>query len=567
MLTHIAIRDFALIEHLELELAPGMTVLTGETGAGKSVLIDALNLALGDRADGGVIRHGCERAEVSASFDIGALPAARQWLIEHDLEGDDTCLLRRIVTREGRSKGYINASAVPMQALQELGEMLVDIHGQHAHQALLRHDVQRQLLDDYAGVNALVNEVAATYQRWKNTRHDLEELSRARADRDARLELLRYQVQELHALNPSQTELQELDAEHARLANAAKLLEAAQRAVQTLYDDEQGSALGLLSHTVRELEALQAYDRRLAPVHELLNGAAIQMQEGVSELRHYLDNAELDPARLAWVEQRLADLHDLARKHRLRPEELPALALRLADELHTLQGADQRLEQLQKEVDAMADVYRALAERLSAARAQAAQTLSEQVSAALPRLGMQGGHVQDDLHVLDPAQPSAHGMERVEFLVSANPGQPPKPLNKVASGGELSRISLAIQVIAAQSARIPTLIFDEVDVGIGGGVAEIVGGQLRALSQTRQVLCVTHLAQVAAQGAHHVQVSKQTRKDATTITLTPLSPAQRRDEIARMLGGVQITAQTLAHAAEMLERGQLSAPKPKKTKT
>lgn len=566
MLTHIHIRAFTIVEHIELEFGKGMTVLTGETGAGKSILIDALNLALGDRADSGIIRHGCERAEITAGFDIAALDAAQEWLKAHDFASEHECLLRRTISQEGRSKGYINGNPATMQALQELGELLVDIHGQHEHQSLLRADMQRRLLDDYAKHVPLLNELASVYQRWKQARHDLQTLSRAATDRNARLELLSYQVQELEALNLNESELEKINEEHARLANTSRLLETCQGALQALSEDEQASVLGLLSQSSRELVVLQEFDKRLTTTTELLNSAVIQAQEGVSELRRYLDSLESDPARLHVLEQRLASIHDLARKHRLAAQDLPKHLTQLAHELAELKNASVHLETLQTEIAETEKHYQLLAQRLTQSRKKAAHELAKQVSANMQQLSMVGGHFEVKLEPLSGEQFSAYGMERVEFLVSANPGQPLKPLAKVASGGELSRISLAIQVITAQSGRIPTLIFDEVDVGIGGGVAEIVGQQLRSLSQSRQVLCVTHLPQVAAQGQHHIQVSKHTSKGVTHITINDLTATERRDEIARMLGGVKITEQTKAHAAEMLASGQVNEGTPGKRK-
>ncbi len=561
MLTHLGIRDFAIIESLDLDLDEGMTVLTGETGAGKSIIVDALLLALGGRAEGGMIRHGATRAEISAGFDLSRIARAREWLEEHDLEGAPDCVLRRIITREGRSKAYINGSSVPLQSLQALGDLLVDIHGQHEHQSLLQRNAQREHLDDYAGHARMLADLAALHKRWINSARELETLLRAQTERETRLTLLRYQVQELDALKLEQDECSALNAEHARLANVNRLLETGQGALSALYENEQGSALGLLTHSANELQKLHEYDTKLKKLSELLDGAVIQLQEAVSELRHYLDHLEGDPKRLHSVEQRLANIHDLARKHRIKPEELPDLHLRLAQELANIEGADARLEQLQKEAAMARQAYLALAEKLSAARAKQAKELQKQVTARMQQLGMPGGRLEIQLERVAENQYAAHGLERVEFLVSANPGQPLKPLNKVASGGELSRISLALQVITAQSGRIPTLIFDEVDVGVGGGVAEIVGQQLRALSEQRQVLCVTHLPQVAAQGRHHIQVSKETKKEATKITLRTLGAEERRDEIARMLGGVKITGQTLAHAGEMLNNAQVKKSK------
>lgn len=564
MLTQLAIRDFAIVEHLELNPRAGFTVITGETGAGKSIMVDALDLALGGRADSGAVRHNAERAEVSAGFDVSRLPAAQDWLKQQELDAGGDCLLRRTVTRDGRSKGYINGSPVTLQLLQELGEMLVDIHGQHEHQSLLRRDMQRQLLDDYAGHGVLLDQLAEHYRRWRSAQRELETLQRSMAEREARLDLLQHQVRELEALQLGPDELGALNEEHARLAHAGQLLETSHGVLHALYENETGSTLSHLARSALDLRELSAFDARLAAVSELLEGAAIQVREAASELRHIIDSLDLDPARLTAVEQRLRSIHDLARKHRLQPEELPALFTRLSGERDTLQHADTRVEQLRADAAVAEKAYRALAQTLSDGRAQAARALAEKVSAAMGQLGMPGGRFDIAFETLDDTAFTAHGMERVEFLVSANPGQPPKPLNKVASGGELSRISLAIQVIAAQSGRIPTLIFDEVDVGIGGGVAEIVGNQLRALGENRQVLCVTHLPQVAAQGQHHLQVSKQSGKDATQLSVSELTPEQRRDEIARMLGGVKITEQTRAHATEMLEHAQTrKAPRKK----
>ena len=564
MLTHIAIRDFALIERLELDFGSGLTVLTGETGAGKSILIDALNLALGDRADSTVVRSGSERAEIRAVFDTGALPAVKHWLAEHDIEADDECLLRRSITQEGRSRGYINDNPVTLQSLQELGEMLVDIHGQHEHQSLLRTEMQRQMLDDYAGHAALLNAVAALHQHWKAAVKELAELERSTAQDRARGELLRHQVQELTALQLGASEWADLNEELSRLAHAGRLMDTCQNALDRLYEADEGALYSTLTSVQKDLNAMQGLDHRLDPLTPLLEGAAIQIREAADELRRYLDKLDLDPQRLQAVEQRLGSIHDLARKHQVAPAALPDLLVRLTQELTALQNSDQRQGELKDLITAHRNAYLEQAEALTLDRAKAARTLSERVTAAMQQLNMAGGRFEVKLESLPEEQYSATGKERVEFLVSANPGQPLKPLNKVASGGELSRISLAIQVITAQNGRIPTLIFDEVDVGIGGAVAEIVGQQLYALSQTRQVLCVTHLPQVAAQGHHHLQVNKQTGKDVTQISLKELSPSERPDEIARMLGGVKITEQTRSHAVEMLAQAQSKEQKLKK---
>lgn len=554
MLTHLQIRDFAIIEHLELDLAPGMTAMTGETGAGKSIMIDAIGLLLGDRADSATVRFGAERAEISAVFDLHQVTAARAWLAERDLDLERDCHLRRIITREGRSRAYINGTPQPLQSLKDLGDLLVDIHGQHQHQSLLKREGQRQLLDDHADNQALLTELAGYFQTWNRLRQRLERLQQTGAERDARLDLLRYQVRELEALNLRAGELAELEAEHLRLANAGRLLEVSQRALSWLYEHEELSAHSLLSQSINALQALDTLDARLTPVSDLLNAALIQVKEASDELRHYLQRVDLDPERLHWVEQRLAAIHALSRKHRLPATELPALLGRLKAELDEMDNSGLHHQHLEQELAQSLHAYGQCAKLLSARRAAAAADLSTRVSAAMQTLGMPGGRFTITLEPY--AKPSLNGLEAVEFLVSANPGQPLRPLTKVASGGELSRISLAIQVIAAHSARIPTLIFDEVDTGIGGGIAEVVGKQLRTLGKTRQVLCVTHLPQVAAQAHQHLQISKQVDEHTTRTTVTALGTAKKIEEIARMLGGLELTNNTLAHAQEMIERAQ-----------
>ncbi|HOW61557.1 MAG TPA: DNA repair protein RecN [Candidatus Contendobacter sp.] len=552
MLTQLRIRDFAIVEELELELAAGMTAITGETGAGKSILVDAIGLLLGDRADSDVIRHGAERADLSALFDLDALPAARAWLAERDLDRDGECQLRRVVARTGRSRGYINGVPQPTQALRELGERLVDIHGQHEHQSLLRREAQRQLLDDYAGNQALVAELVEQYQTWSRLRRELRDLRQAAAERDARLDILRYHLRELAALNLAEGEVAHLEREQRQLAHASQLLDTSQRLLGWLSEDEESSITDRLDHGLRELNVLSRLDTRLIPVSELLNAALIQIQEASSELRSYAQALDLDPGHLAQVEQRLAAAHQLARKHRTTAEELPALRARFEAERDTLEHSETRLETLQQALKDARAAYQTGADRLSERRTAAARELGERVSTALAGLGMPGGRFAIVLERLE--QPAPAGLEAVEFQVSANPGQPMRPLAKVASGGELSRISLAIQVIAAHAARIPTLIFDEVDTGIGGGVAEVVGRQLRALGGGRQVLCVTHLPQVAAQAHQQFKAEKQS-DDATTHTQVVLLESEARvTEIARMLGGLELTMNTLAHAREMVEQ-------------
>ncbi|MDT8404833.1 DNA repair protein RecN [Sulfuriflexus sp.] len=554
MLNHIHIRDFAIIDELDLDLHTGMSVLTGETGAGKSILIDALGLALGDRADADVVRQGCKRAEIIANFELADLPEAQAWLEENELDDDSQCLIRRTIAAEGRSRGFINGTPVPIQSLRALGEMLVDIHGQHEHQSLMRVHAQRELLDDYAQHGSLLKQLACAYKTWNEANDEYERLRQAASDRDTRLDFLRYQVQELETLAPQEDEHAELEQEHVRLANVSRLQDTAHRHIEALDDNEQISATALLSRAVSELDGLREMDGRLGDIADSLNSALTNVEDASKELRHYLDSLDADPARLSEIDSRLGSFLDLARKHHVKPGELLHQLDELSNELDSLQHAETRLEGLQTEIGKHFTAYSQLADKLGKSRRKHARTLAKQVTGHMQELGMPGGHFDIVLHARDQAVPSAEGMEKVEFMVSANPGQALRPLNKVASGGELSRISLAIQVVLANNVRIPTLIFDEVDVGIGGGVAEIVGNRLRSLADNRQVLCVTHLPQVASQAHHHLQVSKTRGKAQTGTHIQALDETARGQEIARMLGGVEITEQTLAHAKEMLSK-------------
>jgi len=560
MLTHLQIHNFALVEHLELEWQTRMTVLTGETGAGKSILLDALGLALGDRAESSMVRPGARRAEISVTFAIDGLPAVVAWLEERELEADGECILRRTVGSDGRSRGYINGQPQPIQSLRELGEQLVDIHGQHAHQSLLRRNMQRQLLDDYAGHETLLTDVETAYRRWRSDSEALQQLRAANEEREARLELLRYQVEELTETGPGAGELAELEETHRRLAHAGHLQKEVGESEARLSGEHEGALADLLEQTTATLQGLCDYDDRLRGPAEMVESAAIQAREAATELRHYLAGLESDPEELTRVENRLGQLHDLARKHHCALEALPEHQQALQAELGGLEEAGSRLDSLEADITAARETYDRLAQQLTAGRTEASRRLAAAVEEKMQELGMAGGRFAVRLIPLDEARPAPGGRERVVFEVSANPGQPLRPLAKVASGGELARISLAIQVIAAGRAAIPTLIFDEVDVGVGGAVAEMVGRRLRELAEKsdRQVLCVTHQPQVAAQGHHHLRISKVTGKNATRTEVTPLDTSARSEEIARMLGGMQITEQTLKHAREMLT---LATPK------
>ncbi|HYN77858.1 MAG TPA: DNA repair protein RecN [Lamprocystis sp. (in: g-proteobacteria)] len=553
MLTHILIQDMAIVSRLELDCARGLTALTGETGAGKSILIDALGIALGDKADVAAIRAGRDRAEVVVSFDLAHCPAAADWLAQQALDDDGECIVRRLLTREGRSRAFVNGRPTGTTQLRELGDLLVDIHGQHAHQSLLRANDQRALLDAYGSHVELAAAVAAGFRDYRALDRRLAELEGALAERTERLDLLRFQVDELAALNLKVDELASLDQEQRRLSNLGRLQETTARVLQLLAESEPAIEDQLRTAGV-EVAELEAIDPALAEPRELLETAAIHAHEAAISLRHYQDGLDLDPTVLALVETRLAQVHDLARKYRCFAVQLPELLDARREELAGLEQADQTLDTLRVQRDAAWAGFNTLATRLTDARQGAAVRLDETVTQAMQQLGMTGGRFAVRLEPLATDGAAAGGLERVEFLVSANPGQPLHPLARVASGGELSRISLAIQVATAEVGSVPTLVFDEVDVGIGGGVAEIVGRLLRRLGAARQVLCVTHLPQVAAQAHQQLRVSKDTIDGETHTRIEPLPPAVRVEEIARMLGGTEITQRTRDHASEMLDR-------------
>lgn len=550
MLHHLSVENLAIVEHLELRFKQGLTIISGETGAGKSILIEALGLVLGERADSEWVRQGCESAKVTALFTLP--PTAQRWLAEQGLGEHTQCLISRIVNHNGRSRAYLNDLPVSIQLLRQLGEYLIDIHGQHAHQSLLKQEIQLQLLDDLAAETQILASVKQAYQHWKSLQTALHTLGGQ--DREAKLALLRYQVQELEKFALTPAAIETLEAEHRRLAHAHKLLENSQRALNLLDADETAAALSYLNQARHQLNEIQQHDHRLGNLVTLLETALIQTQEAVGELRHYLDGVEIDPHRLQEVEQQIAALQDLARKHKIRFNELPAYFKKLTDQLTELENYEDHARRLEKDLEEAVGTYRKCAEALHQQRIQTSHQLAHQITAYMHQLGMATGQLTIAVGADEEAIPTPRGTDLVEFLVSTNPGQTPKPLHKIASGGELSRISLAIQVIIAQHSGVPILVFDEVDVGIGGSVAEIVGQLLSRLGQQRQVLCITHLPQVACQGHHHLQVSKTFQQESTRTTVRCLTNKQRIEEIARMLGGLEITSQTLAHAREMLQR-------------
>lgn len=552
MLTHINIQNFTLVDHLELELKAGMTVITGETGAGKSIILDALALTLGDRVETDRVRTGASRADITATFDTAAIPDAQEWLVNMDLQQPDhphECLLRRLINNEGKSKSYINGQPVTLQQLRTLGEMLIDIHSQHEHQSLLIKDTHRRLVDEFAGQTELAKQVRQAFREWQSRLEHYIHLRDNAAEVSARFQLLSYQANELEQLNLQTGELAKLEAEQRSLANAEDILRGSQQLVAFCGDEEQGLSVNLhrALHILRNLPEKSA---ALKTAEELLNSAQIQIEEAQGEIERHIDDFNLDPERLTQVEERLSGIYDIARKHRIRPEELPDFIARLNQELEQLEGGDAKLDQLAQQVEQAEKAYRQLAEQLSTKRTKAGTSLAKQVNDQLKALAMENAKLTISLVPLE--KPAAQGLEEVEFLISTNPGQAPRPLAKVASGGELSRISLAIQVVTAQTSAIPTLVFDEVDVGIGGATGDVVGSLLRQLGEKGQVICVTHLAQVASKGHQHLQVIKTASKKSAESTLVELTGDQKVEEIARMLGGLHITEQSLAHAREIL---------------
>ncbi len=554
MLTHLQVRDLAIVSHLELDCSRGMTALTGETGAGKSILIDALSLVLGDKAEVSLIRSGSERAEIIAEFDLVACAAARDWLVGQALDDEDACIVRRLIVREGRSRASINGRSVSGAQLRDLGNLLVDIHGQHAHQSLLRANAQRDLLDAYGGHLPLAQTVGTAFRNFRTVDQRFKALESACQERAARLDLLRFQVQELEALGLTADGIESLDQEQRRLSHLGRLQETGAQVLQTLAEAEPSIEDQLRAATA-EIAELATIDPALAESRELLETAAIHASEAAASLRHYLDGLDLDPAALAAVDARLAQVHDLARKYRILPIQIPETLTERRTELETLEQADVTLVDLRTEQASAWQHFLSQARQLGAARATAAERLAKTVTTAMQQLGMEGGRFAIQIEPLTDERAGGSGLEHIEFLVSANPGQPLQPLAKVASGGELSRISLGIQVATAECGSVPTLVFDEVDVGIGGGVAEIVGRLLRRLGESRQVLCVTHLPQVAAQAHWQLRVRKEAISGQTHARIEPLDDSARIDEIARMLGGTAITARTRDHASEMLGWG------------
>jgi DNA repair protein RecN (Recombination protein N) len=554
VLAHLQIRDLAVIDAAEIEFDSGLTALTGETGAGKSIVVDAVMLALGGRASADVLRHGAERAEVTATFEVGDNPRAIAWLDEQSIEAPDgEIVLRRVVGRDGRSRQYVNGQALPAQSVRELGARLVDIHGQQEFLSLVDRATQRELVDTHGVDPKLVTTVAAFAAEWRALHAERESLAAAARDRGERLELLRYQAGELEALGLAEGEAESLLEERSRLANRGRIAESVQAALALLYEGDGADAHALAARAAQQLRSACTHDARLRPTLALVEESRIALREAGSALAAFLDGLDADPARQEAVERRVAAIEDLARKHRVEPASLPVRLVALQAEVASLERSGEALGDLDRRVAETRARYDAAAAKLGTARRAAAKRLATAVTGLMRQLGMPGGRFEAVVDSDATAEPLATGAERVEFLVSANPGEPPKPVARVASGGELSRISLAVQVATANRSASASMIFDEVDAGIGGGVAEIVGRKLRELGERSQVLCVTHLAQVASQAHHQHRVTKLTDGRSSRTVVASLKPDERVEELARMLGGVEITRKAREHAREMLK--------------
>lgn len=553
MLIGLEIKNFAIVSNLSTEWHSGMTAITGETGAGKSIAIDALSLCLGERAEASAVRPGSERAEICAQFDITALPSAVQFLEQHLLSNDDNeCLLRRVICKNGRSKSYINGSPVTAAQLKELGQHLISIHGQHAHQHLLKADHQLHLLDAYAGHIELVDAVRSKYRHYQSLQKEFTALEQAQQQQAAQKQLLEYQVAELDEFALQQGEFTAIEAEHHKLSHSQTILESCQRELQHLYESDEQNACSILQHSAQRFAELAHYDASLTSVATLLEEAAVQVEEASREIRNYAEQTELDPNRLVEVEERLSGAMDLARKHHIKPEELVDFHQSISQELESISHNSDRLEQLAQEIEDALSTYQYAADELSESRLQAAMTLNTLISASMANLSMENGQFEIALKKEPERAPNSLGFDSIAFLVSTNPGQPLQPLSKVASGGELSRISLAIQVIIAQKVTTPTLIFDEVDVGISGPTASAVGKLLRQLGKSTQVICVTHLPQVASSGHQQFFVAKEIADGETFTHMQSLNKNGRIDEIARLLAGDNISKMARANAKELI---------------
>ncbi len=548
MLNHLSIQSLPLVDHLDLEFHPGMSVITGETGAGKSILLGALGLALGDRADSSFIAAGAAKAEISASFDLANNKDALAWLDNKDLGDGDQCILRRVVSRDGRSRAFINGSSITLSELKNFSEMLLDIHSQHEHQSLLKKETQRRLLDEFGGLGDLVANVSEQFDELDLLRKSLNQLKADTQEQSARMQLLSYQAEELTSLAVAPGETEALEDEQKRL-NSADIVRAKLDEVTRLCDQEtEASASSFASRALKLLEGIT--DEAITPIRELLTTAVIQIDEAMSDLGMTIEKFDSDPSRLQEVEQRLGSIYDTARKHRVQPGELVQLTMHIQAELDDMVNADTKISELDEQLRKVEANYKQQAEKLHQSRCKTAVLLETDVTAQLAGLGMEGAVFVAS--IAETQTPGRRGMDDIEFLISTIPGKEPDSLSRIASGGELSRISLAIQVITAKTSNTPTLVFDEVDVGVSGATAEVVGALLRQLGRDAQIICVTHLPQVAAQGHHHYVVTKSTTTKSAQAEVTRLSEEEKVDEIARMLGGIEKTDQSVAHAEAMI---------------
>lgn len=551
MLAQLTISDFAIVRKLEIDFQTGMTTITGETGAGKSIAIDALGLCLGNRCEAAMVRHGAQRADVCARFSLKDAPAARLWLETNQLDDDQECLLRRVINNDGRSRGFINGTAVPLSQLRELGQLLIQIHGQNDHQLLLKPDQQKALLDGFINQMCLLNAMREAWHNWHNSRSQLLRLQQQQIELQAQYQLLQYQLKELDEFAPQIGEYEQNDIEYKRLANSGQLLTLSQETLHLLVDGDQQTVSQILNNVKQHIETLVSIDPQLSNLLTMLDDASIQISEASDELRHYVDQMEIDPSRMSELEQRLSRQLTLARKHHIRPEELPALYQQLSEDYQKLASQDDDIAELQSAVDQYHAHALEIAKQLHESRSQYAKELSDKITDSIHNLSMEQGQFKIDV-TWQPDQLSEDGADKVNFYVSTNVGQPLHALHKVASGGELSRIALAIQVITARKMDTPALIFDEIDTGISGPTAAIVGKLLRELGESTQVMCVTHLPQVAGCGHHHFFVSKQTQDNSTETQMILLDKSARIQELARLLGGKEITKHTLANAKELL---------------
>ncbi|MEH6504142.1 MAG: DNA repair protein RecN [Cycloclasticus sp.] len=554
MLKSIDIKGLAVVDQLNLELNQGMTVLSGETGAGKSILLTAMKLCLGDRADASLLRPGAEKADISLDFDITHMPLVESWLKQHEVDDENECLIRRIINSDGRSRAFINGQAVNLKSLQKLSAYLISIHGQHDHLDLLQAAKQCQLLDDYQPTQTLLINCRNSYELWKKTYDELQSLTDGNDDNDGEKQLLKYQISELEQTDLIDQDYDELVAEHHLLSNMGKVIELAESQINTLYEQDNGSIHDQLSRSSHSLDELSELSPKFSVAAEQIKEALILIQESSRDLKQQVEHQADDPERLDLLDKKLSKTHELARKLKIEPPQLVEKYNELHSRLQLLENRDERLDALQLEIQQAEKTYQETAKALHQQRKNTAEKLSQEITKTLKTLGLPDGQLEIRVLYTAHEKPQKNGFDDVSFMITTNPGMPPSPLSKVASGGELSRISLSIQVVTSRSNTTPTLVFDEVDAGIGGGVAETVGLCLRKIATDRQVLCVTHLPQVASQGHHHLFVSKNKEHEQTKTQIHSLNQTERIDEVARMLGGVEMSDKTLAHAQEMLEK-------------